>query len=78
MTIEEYRNLLKTERFLQIIEKPMTRILPELHDDNEDNIENFYGTDNTNNKNMGMYKVKRKSDKQVPRKMIIKHSFENF
>jgi hypothetical protein len=72
LTIEEYRMLLKSEHFLQIIEKPMTRILPELHDDNEDNIEHFYGTDNTNNKNMGMYKVKRKTDKQPgPSKNLI-------
>lgn len=72
LTIDEYRLLLNSEHFLQIIEKPMTRILPELHDDNEDNIENFYGTENTNNKNMGMYKVKRKTDKQQgPSKNII-------
>lgn len=64
MSILEYRNLLKTEHNLQIIEKPMTRILPELHDNNEDNIEHFYGSDNSNNKNMGLYKVKRKQDKQ--------------
>lgn len=72
LNIDEYRKLLKSEHFLQIIEKPMTRILPELHDDNEDNIEHFYGTDNTNNKNMGMYKVKRKTDKQPgPSKNLI-------
>ena len=64
LSILEYRNLLNSEHFLQVIEKPMTRILPELHDNNEDNIEHFYGTDNSNNKNMGMYKVKRKQDKQ--------------
>jgi hypothetical protein len=72
LTIEEYRLLLNSEHFLQIIEKPMTRILPELHDDNEDNIEHFYGTENTNNKNMGMYKVKRKTEKQQgPSKNLI-------
>jgi hypothetical protein len=52
LSIQEYRKLFKTVHFLQVVEKPMTRILPELHDDNEDNIENFYGTENTNNKNM--------------------------
>ena len=77
LSIQEYRKLFKTEHFLQVVEKPMTRILPELHDDNEDNIENFYGTENTNNKNMGMYKVKRKTDKQnVPSKNLIMR--ENF
>jgi hypothetical protein len=68
LSIQEYRKLFKTEHFLQVVEKPMTRILPELHDDNEDN---------TNNKNMGMYKVKRKTDKQnVPSKNLIMR--ENF
>jgi hypothetical protein len=72
LTIDEYRSLLNSEHFLQIIEKPMTRILPEMHDDNEDNIEHFYGTENTNNKNMGMYKVKRKTEKpQGPSKNLI-------
>lgn len=72
LSIQEYRQLLKSEYFLQVIDQPMTRILPELHDDNEDNIENFYGTENTNSKNMGMYKVKRKTDRQnVPSKNLI-------
>lgn len=72
LTIQEYRNLLKTEHYLQVIEKPMTRILPEIHDDNEDNIEHFYGTDNTNSKNMGMYKVKRKTERSSgPSKNLI-------
>ena len=74
LTIQEYRQLLKSEHFLQVIEKPLTRILPELHDDNQENIENFYGSDTltSNNKNMGMYKVKRKTDKQTgPIKSVL-------
>ena len=36
LNIQEYRKLLNNDRLLFIVDKPMTRILPELHDDNED------------------------------------------
>jgi len=36
LTIQEYRKLLKNERLLLIVDKPLTRILPELHEDNDD------------------------------------------
>tara|TARA_Y100000389_G_scaffold205088_1_gene262966 strand:+ start:17023 stop:17802 length:780 start_codon:yes stop_codon:yes gene_type:complete len=34
LTIQEYRKLLPNERLLLVIDKPLSRILPELHDDN--------------------------------------------
>jgi hypothetical protein len=71
LSIQEYRRLLKTEHMLLVIEKPMTRILPELHEDNEDMMVNIYGTKitngnatATNSNNSGVYKVKRQSEKQ--------------
>jgi hypothetical protein len=65
MTIQEYRKLLKTEHMLLVIDKPLTRILPELHEDNEDIVLNIYGgTKNTATSNNGVYKVKRQSEKQ--------------
>ena len=36
LTIQEYRQLLKNERLLLIVDKPLTRVLPELHEDNDD------------------------------------------
>lgn len=77
LTIQEYRKLLKSEHMLLVIDKPMTRILPELHEDNEDFIINIYGGTNTQNKNGGVYKVKRESEKkQGPSKSsIIKDRF---
>ena len=36
LTIQEYRKMLKNERLLLIVDKPLTRILPELHEDNDD------------------------------------------
>ena len=40
LTIQEYRKLLKNERLLLIVDKPLTRQLPELHQDNDDFIIN--------------------------------------
>ena len=36
LTIQEYRQLLKNERLLIIVDKPLSRTLPELHEDNDD------------------------------------------
>jgi hypothetical protein len=40
LSIQEYRSLLRNERLFLIIEKPLTRIMPELHEDNDDFILN--------------------------------------
>ena len=40
LTIQEYRSLLQNERLFLIVDKPLTRILPELHEDNDDFILN--------------------------------------
>ena len=36
LTIQEYRRMLKNERLLLIVDKPLSRVLPELHEDNDD------------------------------------------
>jgi hypothetical protein len=64
LSIQEYRKLLKTEHMLLVIEKPMTRILPELHEDNEEIVLNVYGGNNKTQNTSGVYKVKRESEKQ--------------
>jgi len=71
LSIQEYRKLLKTEHMLLVIDKPMTRILPELHEENEDLISNIYGSNkpvtqnqSTATNNTGVYKVQRQSEKQ--------------
>ena len=75
LSIQEYRKLLKTQHMLLVIDKPMTRMLPELHDDNDEIILNAYGTKNSSQ--IGAYKVKRQSEKpKGPSKnSIIKESF---
>jgi hypothetical protein len=36
LTIQEYRSLLRNERLFLIVDKPLTRVMPELHEDNDD------------------------------------------
>ena len=78
LTIQEYRKLLKTEHMLLVVEKPMTLILPELHDDNDDFVMNIYGGKTQNVQNgSSIYKVKKQSEKQKgPTKTAIMK--ENF
>jgi hypothetical protein len=40
LTINEYRDLFKCDRLFVMIDKPLTRILPEFHEDNDDYIIN--------------------------------------
>ena len=48
LSIQEYRKLLKSERLLLIVDKPLSRQLPELHEDNEDFlISNKIGANNS-------------------------------
>jgi len=56
LTIQEYRKLLKTERLLVVIDKPMTRILPELHEYNASDIMSASGIEGTNSK----YKIRKR------------------
>jgi hypothetical protein len=81
LTIQEYRKLLNTEHILLVIDKPMTRILPELHEDNGYFTNTLYGGTGVaaggNSQTGGVYKVKRQSEKQQgPSKInIIKNKF---
>lgn len=40
LTIQEYRQLLKSDRLFLVVDKPLTRVLPELHEDNDEFIIN--------------------------------------
>jgi hypothetical protein len=75
LSIQEYRKLLKTEHMLLVIDKPMTRILPELHEDSEDFIMNIYGGKSSTQS--GVYKVKKQSEKQrgPSKTSIMKENF---
>lgn len=64
LTIQEYRKLLKTEHLLTVIEKPLSRTLPELFEDNDNFLLGIYGgTAKTSGNQGNVFKVKRQSDK---------------
>ena len=69
LTIQEYRALLRNERLFLIVDKPLTRILPELHEDNDDFI--------INNKIIpsNTYQVKKKPQKKAPNVSIFSDKF---
>jgi hypothetical protein len=70
LSIQEYRALLKSERLFLVVDKPLTRILPELHEDNDDFI--------INNKIIpsNTYQVKKKVQRKQQTKSAILN--ENF
>jgi hypothetical protein len=66
LSIQEYRSLLRNERLFIIVDKPLTRILPELHDDNDDFILNSKIIPSNNN-----YQLKSRMQKKKPNKSSI-------
>ena len=78
LTIQEYRKLIKSEHMLLVLDKPMTRTLPELHEDSEELGTNMIQTNTQGSTvNTGMYKVKRNSEKQKgpSKNEIIRETF---
>ena len=67
LTIQEYRKLLTNERLLLVIDKPLTRILPELYDDN-----NLFL--NSGVMSSGVYNIRRKAVVQS-KKDIVNDAF---
>ena len=55
LTIQEYRRTFKSERLLIVVDKPLSRVLPELHEYNDDIM--VQG----NLQNTGKFKIKRKT-----------------
>jgi hypothetical protein len=69
LTIQEYRSLLRSERLFLVVDKPLTRILPELHEDNDDFI--------INNKIIpsNSFQVKKKLQKKTTKNNIVSEKF---
>jgi hypothetical protein len=70
LSIQEYRALLRNERLFLVVDKPLTRILPELHEDNDDFI--------INNKIIpsNTYQIKKKIQrKQQSKNTILNEKF---
>ena len=78
LNIQEYRKLLHSERILLVINSPLTRILPELHEDIDDFTTGLYGgTKGGSTQAGGVYKVKRQSEKteKISKASIMKEQF---
>jgi len=65
LTIQEYRSLLKSERLFLVVDKPLTRVLPEFHEDNDEFIINSKIIPSNN------YQLKKKLQKKIPTKNNI-------
>lgn len=69
LSIQEYRKLLSKERLLLVVDKPLTRVLPELHQDNDDFMMNSNATNNASK-----YVIKKATVKKS-KKDIISSNF---
>ena len=69
LSIQEYRSLLRNERLFLVVDKPLTRIMPELHEDNDDFI--------INNKIIpsNTYQIKKKIQKKQTKTNILSERF---
>ena len=64
LTIQEYRKLTKSQHMMLVVDKPVTRILPEIHEDNDQLFTgNNCGSTSNNGSGGGKYKVKKQSEK---------------
>lgn len=69
LNIQEYRSLLRNERLFLVVDKPLTRILPELHEENDDFIINNKIIPSNN------YQLKRKLQKKQSKNNILSERF---
>jgi hypothetical protein len=69
LSTQEYRALLRNERLFLVVDKPLTRIMPELHEDNEDFI--------INNKIIpsNTYQIKKRLQKKQTKTNILSERF---
>lgn len=69
LSTQEYRSLLRNERLFLVVDKPLTRVMPELHEDNDDFI--------INNKIIpsNAYQVKKRLQKKQTKTNILNERF---
>jgi hypothetical protein len=73
LTIQEYRSLFKNERLFLVVDKPLTRILPELHEDNDDFIINNKII--PSNTSSSTYQIKKKMQKAQTKTNMLTEKF---
>tara|TARA_B110000008_G_scaffold119071_1_gene121762 strand:- start:1315 stop:2313 length:999 start_codon:yes stop_codon:yes gene_type:complete len=72
LTIDEYRKLLQNERILMVVDKPMTKVLPELYEENNEiPFINNNLLDNTHNNTSDKFRLKRTTQKPSKKVSIV-------
>jgi hypothetical protein len=70
LSIQEYRKLLQNDRLFMVVDKPLTKILPELHEENNDFILNKEAISSNST-----YQIRRKSNKPSSKSNILNENF---
>lgn len=73
LSIQEYRRLLKNERILMVVDKPMTKVLPELYEENNE-IPNIFQDilHNTNeNKSNKKFRLQRSQERKTKSNALV-------
>ena len=78
MNIQEYRKLLKNDRLIMVVEKPMTKILPEIYEENNEEPDIMNNLINSGKKKTSnRYKLKSKEETKT-KMSILKNNFNVF
>ena len=77
LSIQEYRKLLKNDRLVMIIDKPMAKMLPEIYEENNEVPNILNNIIDKNDKPSNKYKLKSK-EKFKTKSTIVKNSFKVF
>ena len=72
LSIQEYRKLFRNERLIMVVQKPLTRVLPELHQENNDLANN--NTSTSGSFAGGKFRLKRKGV-QPDKKTLVNSNF---
>ena len=71
LSINEYRKLLTNDRLIMIVNKPMTKVLPEIYEDNND-IPNIYNNNLNKERKKGpsTFRLKRSQEKKLKKNAL--------
>ena len=73
LSIQEYRRLLKNERILMVVDKPMTKVLPELYEENNE-IPNIFQDilhSSSENKSNKQYRLQRSQERKTKTNALV-------
>ena len=73
LTIQEYRKLLNNERILMVVDKPMTKVLPELYEENNEIPNIFQDILHSSNehKSSKQYRLQRSQEKKTKTNALV-------